>query len=90
MSPKNNQKNNANANLLTAGLSLFVAMAVLIIGLNVAEQLYPGYNISSNYLSDLGATRRFGNCQAIQPSEFVLIQDILEWSAYFYCSIIHL
>ena len=51
-----------------AGALLFVAMVIFIMGLNVAEQLYPGYSVSSNYISDLGATCRDNSCQIVQPS----------------------
>jgi hypothetical membrane protein len=37
-----------------AGTLFFVASAQFILGLIVAEALYPGYSISTNYISDLG------------------------------------
>jgi hypothetical membrane protein len=37
-----------------AGALLFVATAQFVLGLVVAEALYPGYSISANYISDLG------------------------------------
>ena len=37
-----------------AGALLFVATAQFVLGLVVAESLYPGYSISANYISDLG------------------------------------
>lgn len=37
-----------------AGVLFFIAAAQFILGLIVAEALYPGYNISNNYISDLG------------------------------------
>lgn len=37
-----------------AGVLLFVASSQFILGLVVAEALYPGYSISANYISDLG------------------------------------
>ncbi len=37
-----------------AGALYFVAAAQLILGIMVAEALYPGYSISGNYISDLG------------------------------------
>jgi len=38
-----------------AGLLLFVGIAQFaIIGLTVAESVYPGYSVSQNYISDLG------------------------------------
>ena len=38
----------------TAGILFFIASAQFILGLIVAEALYPGYSISDNYISDLG------------------------------------
>jgi len=38
-----------------AGVLFFIAAAQFILGLIVAEALYPGYSISKNYISDLGA-----------------------------------
>ena len=37
-----------------AGVFFFIAAAQFILGLIVAEALYPGYSISTNYISDLG------------------------------------
>jgi len=37
-----------------AGAVLFVAASQFVLGLVVAEALYPGYSISANYISDLG------------------------------------
>jgi hypothetical membrane protein len=37
-----------------AGIFFFVAASQFILGLIVAEALYPGYSISTNYISDLG------------------------------------
>jgi hypothetical membrane protein len=42
------------SNRRMAGVLFFVAAAQFILGLIVAEALYPGYNISKNYISDLG------------------------------------
>ena len=38
-----------------AGALLFVAAAQFFVGMLFAEALYPGYSISGNYISDLGA-----------------------------------
>jgi hypothetical membrane protein len=40
-----------------AGALLFVAAAVSILGIVTAEATYPGYNVKTNFISDLGATR---------------------------------
>jgi hypothetical membrane protein len=37
-----------------AGIFFFIAASQFIMGLIVAEALYPGYSISTNYISDLG------------------------------------
>jgi hypothetical membrane protein len=37
-----------------AGVFFFIAASQFILGLIVAEALYPGYSISTNYISDLG------------------------------------
>lgn len=39
-----------------AGALFFVAAAQFLVGMLFAEALYPGYSISGNYISDLGAT----------------------------------
>lgn len=37
-----------------AGTLFFIAASQFVLGLVVAEALYPGYSISTNYISDLG------------------------------------
>lgn len=37
-----------------AGLALFVGGAQFLLGLLIAETLYPGYSVALNYISDLG------------------------------------
>ena len=37
-----------------AGVLIFLAATQLILGIIVAEALYPGYSIATNYISDLG------------------------------------
>jgi hypothetical membrane protein len=59
------------SNRTAAGALLFSGMVVFIIGLNVAEELYPGYSVSMNYISDLGATCRDSGCQVFQPSSAI-------------------
>lgn len=43
-----------HSNGKTAGILFFIASAQLVLGLIVAEALYPGYSMSGNYISDLG------------------------------------
>ena len=50
-----------------AGASLFVGTVQFIIGMHRAEFLYPGYSVSGNFISDLGATCR-ATCVIYQPS----------------------
>jgi hypothetical membrane protein len=48
---------------------LFVAAAQFFFGMLFAEALYPGYSISQNYISDLGATcDSAGVCVIQQPT----------------------
>jgi hypothetical membrane protein len=44
----------ARPNGRIAGILFFVASAQFILGLVVAEALYPGYSVADNYISDLG------------------------------------
>jgi hypothetical membrane protein len=50
-----------------AGTSLFVGAVQFVIGMHLAEFLYPGYSVSGNFISDLGATCR-ATCTIYQPS----------------------
>ena len=57
---------------VVAGLSYFLAAAGFLVGLFVAEALYPGYHVGSNPVSDLGATcRDGGGCVVLQPAATV-------------------
>jgi len=51
-----------------AGLLLFVAAAQFLMGMLFAEALYPGYSISGNYISDLGAF-----CNGVFPAAGVCV-----------------
>ena len=53
-----------------AGAFMFVGGVQFAIGMVLAEIFYPGYNISGNYISDLGATCR-ETCTIYQPSAFI-------------------
>ncbi len=50
-----------------AGLFLFIGATQFVLGMLIAEFLYPGYSVSMNYISDLGATCRT-TCTIYQPS----------------------
>lgn len=53
-----------------AGAFMFVGGVQFVIGMLLAEIFYPGYRISENYISDLGATCR-DTCLIYQPSAFI-------------------
>jgi len=50
-----------------AGVFLFIGAVQFVLGMLIAEFLYPGYSVSMNYISDLGATCRT-TCIIHQPS----------------------
>ena len=72
-----------------AGTALFVGVVQFGIFLIVAEALYPGYSVSQNYISDLGATCD-STCKFVQPSStifnvsIILLGLLLLVSAYFF------
>jgi len=59
-----------------AGAVLFVGVLQFVVGLNVAEDLYPGYSVSMNYISDLGATCD-GTCNIVQPSSTIFNSSVI-------------
>jgi len=67
-----------------AGALLFVGAAQFFVGLLLAEALYPGYNISGNYISDLGAycpqsnawTNYAGPCVVHQPTAIIFDSSV--------------
>jgi len=62
-----------------AGVLFFVAVAQFIIGLAIAEALYPGYSLSGNYISDLG----IGPSSTIFNSSVFLLGLLLVTGTYF-------
>src|SRR5947199_7501022 len=63
-----------------AGLLLFVGIAQFaIIGLTVAESVYPGYSISQNYISDLGV----GPAALIFDPSIILVGVLVLATAWF-------
>lgn len=54
----------------TAGALIFIGAVQFVIGMHLAEFLYPGYSVSENYISDLGATCR-DTCIIQQPSAYI-------------------
>ena len=53
-----------------AGLLAFIGGVECLLGISLAEELYPGYSVSANYISDLGATCRT-SCTIVEPSSIV-------------------
>lgn len=53
-----------------AGAALFLGTVQFTILLIVSEAVYPGYSVSGNYISDLGATCANGSC-IIPPSSTI-------------------
>lgn len=66
-------------NRRVAGTIIFVAGAQFVLGMLVAEALYPNYSISQNYISDLGA----GPSAAIFNSSVFLLGLMVVAGAYF-------
>lgn len=71
-----------------AGLALFVAGVEFSLGLVLAEIYYPGYSVSNNYVSDLGATCRT-TCVFHQPTATIfdtsiVILGLLTWVGSYY------
>jgi len=58
-----------------AGVLLFIGAVQFILGMLIAEFLYPGYSASMNYISDLGATCRT-TCIIYQPSASIFNTSI--------------
>ncbi len=58
------------------GVLLFAGAALFITGMHIAEYLYPGYSVSDNYISDLGATCR-ATCTVYQPSAFIFNSSVI-------------
>jgi hypothetical membrane protein len=59
-----------------AGTFIFVGAVQFIIGMVLAEIFYPGYNVSENYISDLGATCR-DTCTIYQPTAFIFNTSVI-------------
>ena len=59
------------------GLLMLVGSIGFIFAMNVAEFLFPGYSVSNNYISDLGAMCRSGSCKIIQPSSTIFNTSII-------------
>lgn len=60
-----------------AGSALFVGVVQFGISLLLAEATYPGYSVSTNAISDLGATCKGEVCQIFQPSSTIFNSSIV-------------
>jgi len=59
-----------------AGVLLFAGAVLFLTGMHLAEYLYPGYSVSGNYISDLGATCR-ATCTVFQPSAIIFNSSVI-------------
>jgi hypothetical membrane protein len=62
-----------------AGTLFFIAASQFVLGLVIAEALYPGYSVSANYISDLGV----GPSRMIFNSSVFLLGLLLIFGTYF-------
>lgn len=62
--------------LRDAGTLLFVAVGQFLFFFELAEIYYPGYDVSANTISDLGATCG-GACRFVQPSSWIFNASIV-------------
>ena len=62
----------AISNASKAGVAIFIGAVQFSIFLILAEIYYPGYNVSTNYVSDLGATcPNSGACVINEPTSMI-------------------
>lgn len=66
----------AQHNQRIAGVILFLGATGFILAMNLAEWLYPGYSVSENYISDLGATCNSGVCIIHQPTSIIFNSSV--------------
>ena len=62
--------------LKRAGILIFLGTAQFAFFFALAEIYYPGYDVSTNAISDLGATCKNGACQFVQPSSGIFNSSI--------------
>lgn len=86
----------ALSNAAKAGVAIFVGAVQFGFFLIVAEAYYPGYNVASNYVSDLGADCTSGGvCIIYQPTSLIfntsiaLLGLLILLGAYFFHSAFH-
>jgi hypothetical membrane protein len=63
--------------LKRAGILLFVGTGQFAFFFVLAEIYYPGYDVSTNVVSDLGATCKSGVCKFVQPSSDIFNASIV-------------
>ena len=63
--------------LKRAGAIVFLGTVQFAVFLVLAEVYYPGYSVSANYISDLGATCLNGTCKFFQPSSAIFNSSIV-------------
>jgi hypothetical membrane protein len=68
----------ALSNASKAGVAIFAGAVQFSIGLILAEIYFPNYNVSTNYVSDLGATcPTSGACVINQPTSMIFNSSIV-------------
>lgn len=67
----------ALSNASKAGVAIFVGAVQFSIGLILAEIYYPNYNVSTNYVSDLGANCTPSPCLMNQPTSTIFNSSIV-------------
>ncbi len=60
-----------------AGAALFVGIVQFALAEMIAEFFYPGYGVSRQPISDLGATCENGVCQIVEPSSLIFNSSII-------------
>jgi hypothetical membrane protein len=65
----------ASSDRQIAGVLLFVGAVQFVFGLNIAEDLYPNYSVSMNYVSDLGANCNV-TCNIVQPTSTIFNSSV--------------
>jgi len=63
--------------LKRAGTALFVGVGQFAFFFALAEIYYPGYDVSTNTISDLGATCEGGVCEFFQPSSDIFNASVV-------------
>jgi hypothetical membrane protein len=58
-----------------SGILAFIGGVECLVGISVAEELYPSYSVSANFISDLGATCR-ASCTIVQPASVVFNSSV--------------